>query len=95
MIVEQFRDDDRGYLAWTTAHPSGYVINIQRSLNPTDARLHRADCYTINGQPARGGSWTEGAYIKVCSVSASDLLDWERAHTLSGMPRCGACTPTA
>jgi hypothetical protein len=52
MDIEQFRDDDRGYLTWTAAHATGYVINVQRSLNPSDARLHRADCYTINGRPA-------------------------------------------
>ncbi len=94
MNVEQFRDNDRGYLTWTSAHPEGYVINIQRSLNPADARLHRADCRTINGQPARGRTWTEGLYIKVCSVSAPNLLDWASAHARSGIPRCRACTPT-
>jgi hypothetical protein len=90
--VDQFRDNDRGYLAWTAAHTGGYVINIQRSLNPSDARLHRADCYTINGQPARGKTWT-GPYIKICSASAGDLQDWARAHLSSAIPRCGACNP--
>ncbi|MGO8889662.1 MAG: hypothetical protein ACLP8X_30825 [Streptosporangiaceae bacterium] len=79
MSVDQFRDDDRGYLAWTAAHPGGYVINIQRSLNPGDARLHRADCHTINGQPARGKTWT-GPYIKICSTSARDLQGWTNAY---------------
>lgn len=93
MDVEQFRDDDRGYLAWTATHTGGYVINIQRNLNPADSRLHCADCYTINGQPARGKTWT-GPYIKVCSVSAPDLTDWARAHVRSEIQRCGSCTPT-
>ena len=38
MGTEQFRDDDRGYLTWTAAHPAGYVLNVQRDLNPSDAR---------------------------------------------------------
>jgi len=42
--VEQFRDDDGAYLGWVAAHADGYVINIQRSLNPADARLHHARC---------------------------------------------------
>jgi len=92
VAIEQFHDDDPGYLAWTAAHPGGYVFNIQRSLNPADARLHRADCYTINGQPARGRTWT-GPYIKVCSVSAPDLLGWARTYSPTGIPRCGTCTP--
>ena len=52
--VEQFRDDDRGYLNWVAAHGHGYVSNIQRSLNPAGARMHHANCYTISGQPPRG-----------------------------------------
>lgn len=92
MSVDEFRDDDRGYLAWTTAHPDGYVINIQRSLNPADARLHRADCYTINGHPARGQTWT-GPYIKVCSTSVRDVREWAREHVRAGILGCGVCKP--
>jgi hypothetical protein len=53
MDPEQFRDDDPGYLSWVATHGHGYVINIQRSLNPADA-----GCYTINGQPSSGRTWT-------------------------------------
>jgi hypothetical protein len=92
MDIEQFRDGDRGYLTWTAAHAAGYVINVQRSLNPSDARLHRADCYTINGQPARGKSWT-GPYIKVCSSSSRHLQDWARGYLRAEVVRCGTCRP--
>jgi hypothetical protein len=40
--VEEFRDDDDGYLAWLAGHPHGYVINILKGLNPRTARIHRA-----------------------------------------------------
>ena len=66
-MVDQFRDDDHGYLQWAAANPHGYVINIQRTLNPADARVHRADCYTINGHPSRGQTWTRALH--------QDLLD--------------------
>jgi hypothetical protein len=92
--IEQFRDDDRGYLTWTAAHAAGYVVNVQRNLNPSDARLHHADCYTINGQPARGNTWT-GPYIKVCSGSAWRLQDWARANLRTEVVRCGTCRPPA
>ena len=92
MSIGQFRDDDQGYLAWTAAHPGDYVINIQRSLNPADARLHRADCRTINGRPARGAAWT-GPYIKICSASAQELQDWARTHLGTQITRCGTCSP--
>jgi hypothetical protein len=64
--VEVFRDDDAAYLAWLAANPRGYVINIQRALNPADARAHHAGCLTITGTPARGRTWT-GPYVKACS----------------------------
>jgi hypothetical protein len=53
-----FRDDDRGYLAWVAANPRGFVMNIHRSLNPSDARVHRARCWTIAGEPTHGKIWT-------------------------------------
>ena len=35
--MEQFRDNDQAYLGWVAAHADGYVINIQRSMDPADA----------------------------------------------------------
>lgn len=90
--VELFSDDDRGYLNWASGHGQGYVINIQRSLNPADARMHRADCYTINGQPPRGRTWT-GPYIKICSTSLDSLDSWALERTGSPIQRCGTCQP--
>jgi hypothetical protein len=26
IVIEKFRDDDRGYLTWTAAHGAGYVM---------------------------------------------------------------------
>jgi len=52
--IELFRDDDEGYAAWLAAHAQGYVLNIQRTLTASDARVHRADCRTITGTPPRG-----------------------------------------
>jgi hypothetical protein len=46
--IIQVRDDDAG-LAWLAAHPEGYVINIARSHNATQARVHQAGCRTICG----------------------------------------------
>lgn len=90
--MEQFSGDDRGYLNWVAGYAQGYVINIQRSLNPADARMHRADCYTINGQPPRGRTWT-GPYIKICSTSLDSLDSWALERTGSPIQRCGICRP--
>jgi hypothetical protein len=51
--VELFRDDDQGYAAWLTANSPGYVLNIRRTVNPSDARMHHADCRTSTGTPPR------------------------------------------
>ncbi|MGY5190459.1 UNVERIFIED_CONTAM: hypothetical protein FO487_22170, partial [Bacillus amyloliquefaciens DSM 7 = ATCC 23350] len=65
MSAREFRDDDTGYMEWLTEHPAGYVINIRRNHNPTDARVHRAGCSTISVRQQSGkGSWTD-QYVKV------------------------------
>lgn len=47
MAVRLFRDDDRGYADWIAANPAGYVLNIQRSLNSREARMHAASCRSL------------------------------------------------
>lgn len=92
MSVEFFRDDDRGYADWLTANDDGYVLNIQRSMNPSDARIHKADCRTITGTPPRGRTWT-GPYVKACSPSLTELDTWALPHGGSQITRCRICQP--
>ncbi len=93
MGVEEFRDrGDDGYLRWIDAHHHGYVINIQRSHNPRDARLHTAICQTITGTPARGSAFV-GDWVKVCSASLAELDDWAMRETGSALQRCPVCQP--
>jgi hypothetical protein len=92
MSAREFRDDDDGFRAWLAAHPDGYLINIARSLNATEARVHRAGCWTISGQNARGGGWT-GLYVKVCAEHLAELEQWAIDHVGEPFPRCGACHP--
>jgi hypothetical protein len=92
MSVELFRDDDRGYTAWLTENARGYVLNVQRSMNPSDARVHEAACRTITGTPPRGRTWT-GPYVKACSPSLTELGAWALSHAESAITRCGICQP--
>ena len=92
MSVELFRDDDRGYAAWLAANAHGYVLNIERSMNPLDARVHEAGCRTITGTPPRGRTWT-GPYVKACSPSLTELDAWALSHARSAVTRCGICQP--
>jgi hypothetical protein len=85
-----FEDNDAGYLAWLAANPHGWVINIRRGLNPSDARLHRSRCRTINGEASRGGLWT-GPYIKICATALADADAWALSYTGDRIARCGTC----
>jgi hypothetical protein len=93
MPVEEFRDHhDQGYLRWVADHPRGYVINIQQSHNPRDARLHAARCDTITGTPARGDTFT-GEWVKICSESLAELDSWSLQQADGLIKRCGICHP--
>lgn len=92
--MEEFRNDDRGYLDWVARNPAGYVINIQRSLNSRDARFHRADCHTVTGTPPRGRAWT-GPYVKICSLDIGALDEWATRQIGAPIRRCGTCRPPA
>lgn len=92
MSAREFRDDDAGYLSWLDTHPNGYVINIPRSHNATEARVHHADCRTISGQNPCGSAWT-GPYVKVCAEHLAELEQWVIAQVGQPIPRCGTCQP--
>jgi hypothetical protein len=94
LSVELFRDDDPGYAAWLAANPRGHVLNIQRALNPSGARMHHASCRTIMVTPPRGRTWT-GPYVKACALALSELDAWALAQTKSAITRCGTCQPAS
>ncbi len=89
--VREFRGDDAGYLAWLDANPGGYVINIRRSYNAIDARVHRASCWTIKGRHL-GGKELTGPYVKVCAEHRDDLVGWLQRFEASILS-CGTCHP--
>jgi hypothetical protein len=90
--VQQFIDDESGYLTWLSRHPNGYVVNAAREPRPSYLVLHRATCGTISGTPARGDLWTRDL-SKTCSTQRSELEDWAR-HVVGGsVGPCGLCRP--
>jgi hypothetical protein len=92
VIVKEFRDDDVAYMNWSTEHGGGYVTNIQRTLNPSDARLHLAGCRSISARMPAIGGWTS-EYIKVCADDMADLDAWAAEHNLGAIKRCAICDP--
>lgn len=90
--LERFVDDDAGYFRWLSDHPGGFVLNTGRKPTASYLMLHRADCHTISGRPARGSTFT-GEYSKVCGIREG--LE-AFAGRLGGSPDpCGACIAPA
>jgi hypothetical protein len=88
----EFRNGDDEYQDWLDKNPDGYVINIQRNHNPSDARVHRARCRTINSQNAKGRRLV-GTYVKVCAKESQELDQWALDTVGRLIQRCGTCRP--
>jgi hypothetical protein len=87
-----FLDDDPGYLAWASAHATGFVVNADRTLSPNSLMLHRATCACIGG-PAAGGRTRTANYRKVCGPDAEALRAWCRRDIGIDPPACRHCRP--
>jgi hypothetical protein len=88
--VQPFVKDDASYLGWLAQHPDGFVLNTTHPPSASYLMLHRANCRTINGQPANGKTFT-GDYEKVCG--SRDELE-ALARTVGGEAQgCGLCRP--
>ncbi|MGV0580860.1 SIMPL domain-containing protein [Mycolicibacterium elephantis] len=91
--IVEFRDDDDGYWRWVQTHADGFVVNIQRSYSPANARLHRADCWTIS--PGQNKGAVTHQYVKACSTQLNDLDQWATRQVGHPITRCGTCHPPA
>jgi hypothetical protein len=92
MSIQRFQDDDRGYLDWVAANPDGYVLDLRRDFDPSDAELHRASCRDISGENPRREPWT-GPYIKLCSPDVAPFDHFAAVRARVPIDRCVACLP--
>ena len=90
MTAHEYRDDDEGYRVWLNKNPDGYVINLQRSHNPSDAHLHDADCWTLTDQVYRDVSLT-GSYVKVCGATLTEIKEWAAKNVGESIEPCRTC----
>lgn len=91
-MITRFVDDDPGYVAWLTAHPSGYVLNTFPHVSASYLILHRARCRTVNRPLSADRQWTH-QYGKTCSVERAELAAWARRETGKAVHPCGSCLP--
>jgi hypothetical protein len=92
--VRSFLDDDAGYLAWTSSHTGGFVVNADRTLSPNSLMLHRATCTSIVGPTGTGRRRTAN-YRKVCASDLHALLDWCRTDIGVDPGHCHRCNPAS
>lgn len=88
VTVTVFDSDEREYQSWLGGHRHGYVINILRSLNPKEAKLHCAECDSI-GDPTK--TYVTHDYVKVCAERRTDLDEWAIREVGSKIPTCDNC----
>ena len=94
MTILEFIDDDGGYRDWLNKNPRGYVINIQRSFNPSDARLHRANCTDLLVQLERDVQLAV-SYVKVCGEAEAEVNQWAAKKVGKPIKRCEHCDEVA
>jgi hypothetical protein len=88
--MQDFHDDDVGYLAWLADHPASFVLNTPRRPIPSYLVLHRATCRSISGRPSNGAVWTSKDYRKLCG-ERSKLESYARTEVGGETRPCGLC----
>ena len=92
-MVTTFDRDDKAYLDWVDHHHHGFVVNAYRNLNPGYLMFHRASFGTISGTPARGKTWTDGDFVKICSETIQGLELWAQRIANGTLNPCQLCHP--
>lgn len=90
--VQEFSGDDKKYQEWIATHPQGFVVNTNQGINAAYMALHKASCgHVSNFNSREPGAFTEGGYMKVCSVDLERLREWAKAHGRTDGSFTGNC----
>ena len=85
--IQEFHNDDTGYLQWTRQNRRGYVLNISDPKTGWGL-LHKSDCMYIADYAGRDYSLTNTR--KVCAPSSASLEAWADEHGVE-WGRCSTC----
>ena len=95
MGLEQFFDDEDGYLDWVRAHKhDGYIVNLckdHKSFPDTYPMLHKAKHGSLSSKKI--GGFTTGQYYKICSTDRDELERWSQSEFDRPLFRCKVCNP--
>jgi hypothetical protein len=92
----RFSNDDLSYLAWTGAHPDGFVLNVRHVADPDYVVLHRASCGSISTDKHMPEAFTGRGYEKICAVGVTELqvaAKREGRSDGSFSKHCSLCCP--
>lgn len=88
-VIELFDNDEAAYLSWVHAHPSGYVVNVDRARTRRQyPMVHIATHKLISGSK---GGFTTGDYIKFCSTDLDALDRYSQREYGCPLTRCAVC----
>jgi len=98
MSVQVFDKEDGPYLRWMDAHPTGFVLNIERRPGSKIMVLHKSKCGHIASYASgyKENPFTGQDTIKVCSETIDELRHWirsERSASEGFSHYCRSCSP--
>lgn len=91
--MQKFVNDEASYLAWTLAHPAGFVLNVPQNGTAVPLVLHTARCAHITSTART--NYTTTNYYKICSLDRMKLVAWVHAQSHGQLQYrfCGHCQP--
>lgn len=91
--MEEFTDNDQGFIAWRDSHPDGFIVNAQRRPRADYLMLHRAICPHLRWRN-KAVNWTKD-YVKFCSMDVAELNRWASRSVAGfhGLQPCTTCKP--
>ena len=89
-MVEQFKNDEGGYLRWVTANPMGFVANVDEPQYVAQYPMVHSASHKAVSSPVRT-NYTTGKYFKVCSTDLKALEEWSQRNYGRSLTRCAQC----
>lgn len=90
VTMQHFTDSDDDYMLWIAAHPSGFVVNVDKAHSrKTCPMVHHATHKVLTTSTRE--NYTTGDYYKVCSGDLDELESWSVAEFGRSLTRCKSC----
>lgn len=95
MIVFENKNNegDVPYLNWLKNNPDGFVLQTRKKPDPEYMNLHSAKCKMISKptNSTKSSPFTAEGFIKICSMTASELFQYSSDHGRTHRPKISRC----